>query len=115
MVDLNASRWITSEGRFGYYDGYPLGELPRGLGTASLNSGLANTWIVTKTLVTGVPVEAVFGKDMYNPGQAPLPNLADINLEFTGSVTITFLEYGVDIANLSLDSDSLDASFKCSG
>ena len=114
MVDLNVSRWVTSEGRFGYYDGYPLGEFG-GLGTASLNSGLANAWIVTKTLASGVPVEAVFGKDMYVPGQAPLPLLVDVNLEFTGSVTITFLEYDVDIANRSLDSDSLDASFKCNG
>ena len=56
MATANLDRRLSSGGAFGYFDGYPTGELPGTDFTASFTSGLHNTWVVSKDLGAGSTV-----------------------------------------------------------
>jgi hypothetical protein len=103
MTTVDYSRRISSGGAFGYYDGYPTGDLPGTSFTASFASGLHNTWVVSKNLAAGSTVSVIFGQQSANPAVAPTPNLFDVSLSFSGSIAV----YGVDVGGLSLTSDAL--------
>lgn len=103
MTTVDYSRRISSGGAFGYYDGYPIGDLPGTSFTASFASGLHNTWVVSKTIGAGSTVSVIFGQQSANPANAPTPNLFDVSLSFSGSIAV----YGVNVGGLSLTSDAL--------
>ena len=104
MATADLTRRISSGGAYGYYDGWPTGDI--GIGSAAFESGLHNTWKVSRDLASGSTVEIVFGQQSADPSIAPLPNLFDVNLSFSGSIEV----YNVDVAGLTLTSDTLTIS-----
>ncbi len=106
MTSVDYSRRIESGGAYGYYDPWPTGEISFGgitIGTASFVSGLHNTYVVTRNLISGATVEILFGQSSSDPAAAPVPDLFDINVSFSGSISV----YEVDVVGLTLTSDNL--------
>lgn len=109
MTSVDYSRRIESGGAYGYYDPWPTGEISFGgvtLGTASFVSGLHNTYVITRDLMSGATIEVLFGQSSSDPTVAPVPNLFDINVSFSGSISVC----DVDVAGLTLTRDTLTAS-----
>lgn len=101
MATADLSRRVSSGGAFGYYDSYRTGDI--GVGTASYESGLHNTWKVSREIASGSTVEVLFGPASLNPLLPPYPYLFDVNLSFSGSIEV----YGVDVGGIELRSESV--------
>lgn len=71
MATANLDRRVSSGGAFGYYDGYPIGEIPGTSFTASFGTtDLHNTWKVSKNLGAGSTVSVLFGQQSADPANA---------------------------------------------
>lgn len=104
MPTADWSRRVESGGAFGYYDAYPTGAvtLPTvGDVDAQFNSGLHNSWTVTKSSASGLSVEVTFGQFSSDPAQLPLPKLFDVNPSFSQSYGL----YGIDLVGLEIRGD----------
>ena len=113
IADL--SRRITSGGVYGYYDGWPTGNLVQydgqgvatPIGSISYISGLHNTLKVSQTLVYGASVEFLFGQLSSDPLALPLPNLFDVNFVLGASLELELANVSVEIGSIQISADYL--------